>query len=182
MGRITHSKRTQNPHLPSELKIKTSNTILNSLSELSQVRDQFQDLPQYIGHIDIQYNSESISKIYNALSEFSKLSQKITNWYDENEIIIKNQDQLTNDMLHEIELSRPKDLYRAYKCYKTLKESRQLRRKAKTENKMLSPLYNYIKLNPTLPNDLRSINEKCAGIQYDMSHAQYSFKSDLKID
>ena len=180
MGRITHDKRTQNPKKSTEIKIKTCNKVLNSLSCLKQTQEN--DNCTSIPHIEIFSNVDSINSIYNTLSEFSELSQKIIKWYDDNELTIKNSEQLTSDMLHDFELNQPKDLYRAYKCYKQLRESRQLRRKAKTENKMLYPLYSYIKSNQTLPKDLRSLNERCAGIQYDINHAQYNFKSNLKID
>lgn len=176
MGRATHNKHTQ-PRLSNanSLNVQTSNTILKSLQSLKSV-----DTPiKTISHVN---SSGDISQIYNTIVDFSAMSTIIVKWYEDNEIIIKNQDQLASDILHEFELSPPKDLYRAYKCYLKLRQSRQLRRKAKNENRMLAPLYGYIKSNPTMPKDLKNISERCAGIQYDIENAMYTFKSNEIID
>lgn len=179
MGRSTHNKHTQSKSRDTkDIKIQTSDTVLKSLQSIKDVtRDN--TLIKTISHVDLV---EDISQIYKVIVDFSAISQKIVKWYDDNEIIIKNQDQLACDMLHEFELSPPKDLYRAYKCYSKLRQSRQLRRKAKNENKMLAPLYGYIKSNPTIPRDLKNISERCAGIQYDIENAKYTFKSRETID
>lgn len=179
MGRATHNKHTQSVVAPQkDFNIKTSTKVLSSISDLKENIKPTKIIP----HIDTLPSNASISEIYKAISDFSSLAQKIVSWYDENETIIKNQDQLAVDMLHEFELSPPKDMYRAYKCYSKLRLSRQTRRKAKTENRMLAPLYNYIKANPSIPKDMRSLVEKCSGAKYDIEHAQYSFKTDLNVD
>lgn len=178
MGRATHNKHTQSANVLKNLSLSAN---IKTLSSNKDLKNAFE--PQrIISHSDAILPISSISDIYKSLSDFSLLSQKIVSWYDENELIIKNQDQLAIDMLHEIELSPPKDLWRAYKCYAKLRESRQKRRKAKSENKMLLPLYNYIKSNPTLPKDMRLICERCAGAQYDIEHSSYSFRSNLDVD
>ena len=179
MGRATHNRHTQSQVVSlKDINIKTSTKVLSSISELKENIEPTKVIP----HVDTLPSDASISEICKAVSDFSSLAQKIVSWYDENEIIIKNQDQLAIDMLHEFELSPPKDLYRAYKCYNTLRASRQIRRKAKSENQMLAPLYNYIKANPTIPKDMRMLTEKCSGAKYDIEHAQYSFKTNLKVD
>lgn len=179
MGRATHNRHTQSKIVShKDINIKTSTKVLSSISELKENTEPTKVIP----HVDTLPSTASIPEIYQAVSDFSSLTQKIVSWYDENEAIIKNQDQLAVDMLHEFELSPPKDMYRAYKCYSKLRISRQTRRKAKTENRMLAPLYNYIKANPTIPKDMRTLVEKCNGAKYDIEHAQYSFKTDLKVD
>lgn len=176
MSRVTHGKSTRKVVRPKDnTNIKTSTVVLDSLDKLGKAYEQ----PRTISHSEYSVEIETVPEIYKTIQDFSELSQKIVKWYDDNEIIIKNQDQLASDMLHEFELGSPKDLYRAYQCYSKLRKSRQLRRKAKTENKMLAPMYAYIKQNPTLPKDVRALCERCAGIQYDISHAQYYYKSDL---
>lgn len=180
MGRATHNRHTQAKLKDAtQFSIQTNDTVLKSLQSLKDTRENSQVPIKTISHIEL---SEDISTIYKTISAFSTMSQRIVKWYEDNEIIIKNQDQLTCDILHEFELSPPKDLYRAYKCYTKLRQSRQLRRKAKNENKMLAPLYGYIKSNPTMPKDIKNICEKCAGIQYDIQNAKYTFKSDEVID
>lgn len=173
MGRVTHSKATRSVPKQKDLNIKT---IVNSFKDIKANIEP----SRTIEHINTTVEIDSIPEIYKTLSDFSTLSLKVVKWYDDNELIIKNSDMLTCDMLHEFELGAPKDLGRAYKCYKKLRESRQLRRRAKVENKMLTPLYEYIKTNPTLPKELMNLNSKCAGIQYDINHSAYYFKTDYK--
>lgn len=176
MSRATHSKATKSR--VKEIKpvsVKTSNKVLKSLKDLKSVNLGNNG----IEHVSISVEDDTIPEIYKTITDFSALSQKIVKWYEDNEILIRNQDQLALDMLHDFELCSPKDLYRAYLCYSKLRSSRQLRRKAKVENKMLAPLYDYIKKNPTIPKEMMYLSEKCAGIQYDLEHAQYYYKSDL---
>lgn len=64
--------------------------------------------------------------------------------YENNLDIIKQTEDEINDINHEIELSSPKDMYHGYLLYKTLRDLRVKRRKAKDENEILSEMYVYI--------------------------------------
>lgn len=64
--------------------------------------------------------------------------------YESNIEIIKQTEDEINDINHEIELSSPKDMYHGYLLYKTLRELRVTRRKAKDENDILHEMYCYI--------------------------------------
>ena len=67
----------------------------------------------------------------------------VTN-YEHNLEIIKQTEDSINDINHEIELSAPKDMYKGYMMYKTLRELRLERRCAKEENELLQEMYEYI--------------------------------------
>ena len=181
MGRSTHNRKTRGRVTPDDISKDILSPIsLDGLSILDNIEDV--KIQTIIPHSDASVPSEELQKICNTISDFSILIQSVMIRYENNEAYIKEQEQITTDMLHDFELSPPKDMYRAYKCYVTLRNVRQARRKAKLENKMLAPIYNYVKANPVLPRDMKALREKCAAIQNDIEHAQYQFRSDLKID
>ena len=64
--------------------------------------------------------------------------------YERNLQIIKQTEDELNDINHEIELSAPKDMYKGYMLYKTIRELRLKRRCAKEENELMEEMYNYI--------------------------------------
>lgn len=65
--------------------------------------------------------------------------------YERNEETIKNTEDEINDINHEIELSKPKDMYHGYLMYIALRDLRVKRREAKDENEMLQEMYEYAK-------------------------------------
>lgn len=65
--------------------------------------------------------------------------------YENNLETIKQTEQELCDILHEIELSTPKDAYHGYLLYKEVRELRLRRRKAKEENELLQEMYDYFK-------------------------------------
>ena len=181
MGRSTHNRKTRSRVTPAEINKEILTPIsLEGLPILENIEDV--KAQTVIPHSDASVPSEELQKICDTLTDFSILIQGVMKRFEDNEIFIKEQEQITTDMLHDFELSPPKDMYRAYKCYVTLRNVRQARRKAKLENKMLAPIYNYVKANPVLPRDMKALRERCVGIQHDIEHAQYQFRSDLKVD
>ena len=64
--------------------------------------------------------------------------------YERNLEVIKQTEDELNDINHEIELSAPKDMYKGYVMYKTIRELRLKRRCAKEENELLQEMYEYI--------------------------------------
>ena len=64
--------------------------------------------------------------------------------YERNLEVIKQTEDELNDINHEIELSAPKDMYKGYVMYKTIRELRLRRRCAKEENELLQEMYEYI--------------------------------------
>ena len=64
--------------------------------------------------------------------------------YERNLEVIKQTEDELNDINHEIELSSPKDMYKGYIMYKTIRDLRLKRRCAKEENELLQEMYEYI--------------------------------------
>lgn len=63
--------------------------------------------------------------------------------YERNLEIIKETEEELNDLYHEAELSKPKDMYKGYLVYKAIREARIRRRTAKNENELLKDMYDY---------------------------------------
>lgn len=85
-------------------------------------------------NITAQY-STTIINIYN----------DVVKTYENNVVLIKQCEDELNDLNHEIELSKPKDMYKGYLCYKAIRDVRNRRRIAKNENQLLQDLYDFIK-------------------------------------
>ena len=85
-------------------------------------------------NITEQYSSTIIS-IYN----------DVIKTYEANISLIKQCEDELNDLNHEIELSKPKDMYKGYLCYKAIRDVRNRRRIAKNENRLLQDLYDFVK-------------------------------------
>ena len=64
--------------------------------------------------------------------------------YERNLEIIKQAEEELNDLYHEAELAEPKDMYKGYLLYKSIREVRIRRRTAKEENEILKDMYEYL--------------------------------------
>lgn len=71
--------------------------------------------------------------------------QDVIKQYERNEEDIKRIEGELSDLLHEIELSPSKDMYKGYKLYKEIRELRVERRRCKDENELLKDTYEYFK-------------------------------------
>lgn len=76
------------------------------------------------------------------ISTLVKTLADIKRTYEYNSSLIETKDKETQDLLHEIELSKF-DYRRGNKLVRTLKAVRQDRRRAMDENAALKPLYEY---------------------------------------
>lgn len=63
--------------------------------------------------------------------------------FERNQEIIKQAEEELNDLNHEAELSKPKDMYQGYLLYKAIRDTRIRRRTAKEENELLKDMYDY---------------------------------------
>ena len=77
--------------------------------------------------------------------------------YRLNEDIYKEANDEIQDILHDIELSKPKNARDGYACYKALREARIRRRQAKEENEVLKGLYDFTQTQNTLASKLAQI-------------------------
>ena len=71
--------------------------------------------------------------------------QDVIKNYERNLDIIKQTEDELNDIMHEIELSEPKNAYQGYLLYKEIRDLRIKRRTAKEEVELLKDMYEYLK-------------------------------------
>mgnify|MGYP003294745018 CR=1 FL=1 len=69
--------------------------------------------------------------------------QDVVKAYERNIEIIKQSEDELNDLYHEAELSKPKDMYKGYLIYKEIREVRIRRRNAKNENELMKDMYDF---------------------------------------
>lgn len=81
--------------------------------------------------------------VNNYSSQIVTIYQEVIKNYERNLEIIKQTEAELNDLYHEAELSRPKDMYQGYLVYKAIRETRIRRRTAKEENELLKDMYDY---------------------------------------
>lgn len=76
-------------------------------------------------------------------SNLVTMFQNVEKEYERNVEIIKESEEELNDLNHEAELSKPKDMYGGYKIYKAIRDVRIRRRNAKEENELLKDMYDF---------------------------------------
>ena len=74
----------------------------------------------------------------------TQIYDSVASAYRANETELEQVNEEINDLLHEIELGKPKNAREGYAVYKELREARQRRRKAKDENELLNELHTYL--------------------------------------
>lgn len=110
---------------------------------------------------------------------FNKSCQEVMARYSGNEECVHYRDQDTQDLLHEIELSGPKNAREGYKLYRKLKLVREDRRRAKSENEVLAPLVAWIQNNKQVSDQLSRIQGQCSTKQQVISKRQYAPRGDI---
>ena len=97
----------------------------------------------------------------NAVDEYTstimRIYDSVASAYRTNEAVLEETNGEINDLLHEIELGKPKNARDGYAVYKELREARQRRRKAKDENELLNELYTYLQSQSAFKNRLAQI-------------------------
>lgn len=81
--------------------------------------------------------------VNNYASTIITIYQDVVRTYERNNEIIKQTEGELQDLMHECELSNPKDMYKGYLVYKEIREVRIRRRTAKEENELLKDMYDY---------------------------------------
>lgn len=81
--------------------------------------------------------------VNNYSSQIVTIFQEVVRNYEKNLDVIKQTKAELNDLYHEAELSSPKDMYKGYLVYKSIRETRIRRRTAKEENELLKDIYDY---------------------------------------
>lgn len=83
--------------------------------------------------------------VNNYSSTMITIMQSVVKDYERNLEIIKQAEEELTDLNHEAELSEPKDMYKGYLLYKSIREVRIRRRAAKEENELLKEMYEFFK-------------------------------------
>ena len=78
--------------------------------------------------------------VNNYISTMMTIYNDVIKAYERNLEVIKQTEDELNDLNHEIELSSPKDMYKGYMLYKTIRELRLKRRCAKEENELMEEM------------------------------------------
>lgn len=96
--------------------------------------------------------------------------------YERNKDDIKRIEEELNDINHEIELSAPKDLYKGWLMYKSIRELRIERRRLKEENELLKDTYDYFKSQQgqAFKNKIQQLQGGAAKLREAQEHRTYT--------
>ncbi|MGN5457061.1 MAG: hypothetical protein ACI4XN_13780 [Candidatus Kurthia intestinigallinarum] len=86
----------------------------------------------------------SINIVNNYISTIMSIYNDVIKTYEKDLDIIKQTEGELQDLMHEIELSEPKNAYQGYLMYKEIRELRIKRRTAKEETELLKDMYEYL--------------------------------------
>ena len=105
--------------------------------------------------------------VNNYCSTVVTIFQDVKKNYENNLEIIKQAEDELNDLYHEAELAEPKDMYKGYLIYKSIREIRIRRRAAKEENELLKDMYEYLssQAGQTFKSKVQSIQGNAAKIR-----------------
>jgi len=112
--------------------------------------------------------------------EVSTQLREVIKRYESNEAQIEQLTKLRQDLLHFLESSRL-DIQKAYKLYVEIREMSQSRRTLKNENRSIKPLYDYLKKNNILLNEIGQVQGNCKSQETAVTNSIYVAKVKLDI-
>ena len=92
-----------------------------------------------------------------ALKTFGKFLRDVETRYETNEERVATWQDATQDLLHEIEFAPKMNAAKGYAAYAKLREIRIERRRAKTENELIEPMYDWLKGYPDMVNQIGKV-------------------------
>ena len=81
--------------------------------------------------------------VNNFSSQIVTIFNEVIKNYERDLEIIKETEAELQDLYHEAELSKPKDMYQGYLLYKAIRDTRIRRRTAKNETEILKDMYEF---------------------------------------
>ena len=81
--------------------------------------------------------------VTNYVTTMVTIFDQVIKGYENAQEVIRSTEAQLNDIAHEIEFSKPKDMYHGYLMYKAIHELRVQRREAKEEVELLGELYEF---------------------------------------
>jgi len=117
--------------------------------------------------------------VTNMLTNFDR----VVKTYEANIEKLKILDSETQDLLHEIELAKPKSASEGYSIYKKLKKVREERRSLKDQNELLEGMYQFCKNDKKVSSQLKQIQSNVSKTVQVHNKRCYTAKvrSDLTI-
>lgn len=123
--------------------------------------------------------------VNNYCSTVVTIFQDVKKHYENNLEIIKQSEDELNDLYHEAELAEPKDMYKGYLIYKSIRDIRIRRRQAKEENEVLKDMYEYLnsQAGQTFKSKIQSIQGNATKIRTTQESRTYQprQRDDLTI-
>lgn len=177
MGRKTHSANTRNTKPKSLIGQAIENTLSNTARYMPiAAQPPVPPSSKVIGHMNDCIDDPNIFKATSSVEAFCSLLEDVVDRFENNCAVIHHADLEICDLLHEAELLPPFSAKDGYKFYNKVRTARLKRRTAKTENVILTPVYNFAKTNGFAVNDIRKLKDQCAKANSDILNAHYVYR------
>lgn len=131
---------------PNKQKVVRNPKELSSQPEVAAIKT--------IAHAEVLQDDYSMDQYALAVEGFVEKAKMVTRQYEENVRIIARAELETLDLLHEIHLLPKANAVEGYRYYNRLREVQLARRKAKHENTLMKPLYDYVQQRPGIISEL----------------------------
>lgn len=160
---------------------KISQILSNNASVQAQAQAACQPVQQPVKFASITLSKQTEFDSLLAVDktrDFLTFARDVISRYEGDLVRQKELDDETQDLLHAIELSPRMNASQGYKIYDKLYAVRNERRLCKNEIDLLKPLYDYLS-DKRVINDLTQIQGKCNISKQNISHRQYTLRTDV---
>lgn len=179
------SRKTKQQHAPRLTAHKIDMLLANPkplpcMAEVKPVKEEIQIPVKKSESVTLcrEIEFDSLDPV-NQLQTFMAFAKDVITRYEENQRLWDETDKQTQDILHFIELSENLNAANGYKAYKKLAEVRRNRRQYKSEIDLLEPLYEYLKNNMSVINQLTMIQGKCRTNKETIQMRSYSMRTEV---
>lgn len=185
MGRNTHCKSTRSTPLPKAVHLKIANEDPSEVAvpaNIAKIEGLESISRRKIEHVNIFPEDYPALDAIAPIAAFCELISKTENRIKANTDIVCDSDSEIQDLLHESELLPGTDVVGGYRFYKRMRELRIMRRVAKTENMLLSPVRSFIEQHPGIIKEIRDLLEQCMSQKFAVDHFEYAYRVQDKGD
>lgn len=133
-------------------------------------------LVRKIMHVDVMPDGYDKRRFADIVSGFVELSRNVKQTYEANESIIVRAGLEREDLLHEIHLLPAANASAGNGYYRKLRNVELTRRRAKLENDLIKPLYQFLQQEPALIGKLTQVRNNLDAAVQKVENYAYTYR------
>lgn len=127
-------------------------------------------------HSDVLPDGYDTEQFIHVVEGFVEKAKYVMRKYEDNERIVARSDLETQDLLHEIHLLPAANVVDGYHYYKRLREVQTARRRAKHENTLMKPMYQYLQQKSGIVGDLTHLKNMLRDAEEKVEAYTYKYR------